>query len=657
VQNPEVETPLMELGLELLSRDELIELLEAQHEGGIRIDFSGKANARKLARRVRPRIVRTIKKYSAGGADDQARNLVIEGDNLQAMVTLFRERGQVDLILTDPPYNTGNDWRYNDRWEEDPNDPGLGEWVSPDDGARHTKWMRFMWPRLQMMKSMLKPGGVLAICIDFRELFHLGQMLDELFGERNRLGIINWQRTYSRTNDATHLATTTEYVLVYARDEEKAHTALLPRPDGNGSKANPDKDPEPWTDAPATGSNAKAHKSMVYGIQNPFSGEVLYPPSGSSWRLEQGRNLEYLKGWRCKYELRDINDAEIRAAVTGVSLTEVPDVQAIMLAEPLDTARLKARRVLDKGVWPRLFFLKNGQGRPRRKKYLKELQQGIVPTTFWADEDFDTPQEIGPVSWPHEISGHSQQGVDELTAIVGEGHEFKTVKPLKLFKRVIEVWCPPDGLVLDPFAGSGTAGHAVLGVNYESEESARRFILIEQGRPDRGDSYARSLTADRLARAVSGDWKNGKAVALGGGYRFVALDKKVDAGALLSMEREELADTIIASHFDAGRRRRDLLVNMPTGAGYKHLVARNVDGEGFFLIWSGPGGNTDFTEDVYEECAKEATRAGLEPRYHVYARLYLFQTSNVVFYQIPDRILMDFGLDLQGEPYYEDEHA
>ena len=113
--------------LENLSRDELIELLESRIESGIHIDFSGKANARKLYRRVRPRVVKTIKKYSVGSEADQARNLLIEGDNLQAMATLFRERGQVDLILTDPPYDTGNDWRYNDRWEEEPScaDAGL----------------------------------------------------------------------------------------------------------------------------------------------------------------------------------------------------------------------------------------------------------------------------------------------------------------------------------------------------------------------------------------------------------------------------------------------------------------------------------------------------------------------------------------------------
>lgn len=641
---------------ESLSREELLDLLEAQHEDGIRIGFAGKANARKLARQVRPRILRTIKKYSSGGPDEQSRNLLVEGDNLQAMVTLFRERGQVDLIVTDPPYNTGNDWRYNDRWEDNPNDRGLGDWVSADDGARHTKWMRFMWPRLQMMKSMLKPGGVLAICIDFRELFHLGQMLDELFGENNRLGIINWQRTYSRSNDATHLATTTEYVLAYARDEQKAHSALLPRSDGEAA-ANPDRDEEPWTDAPATGSNAKAHKGMVYGIQNPFTGEILYPPAGSAWRLGQDNNLEYLQGWGCQFGLRDIDDANVRAAVIGVRVDEVPDVKAIVLLEPPETAQAKAQLVLDEGVWPRLFFLGKGRGRPRRKKYLKELQRGIVPTTFWATEDFDTPEELGPVSWSHAISGHSQQGVDELTAIVGEGHGFKTVKPMKLIKRIVEIWCPPDGLVMDPFAGSGTTGHVVLAMNHELEAS-RRFILIEQGRPDRGDSYARSLTADRLTRVVSGNWHGQEAKSpLGGGFRFATLDKKVDAEALLSMEREELADTIIASHFDAGRHHRDVLVDMPENTSYKHLVARNADNEGYFLIWGGPRSNTDFTESVYEECAEEAILAGLEPRYHVYARLYLFQTSNVVFYQIPDRILMDFGLDLRGEPYFEDEAA
>ena len=167
--------------------DEL-ETLRSQTEEGIRITFSGKDVAKQIARKVQPRTSRRSTKLSVGPEEERSRNQVIEGENLQAMVTLYRERGHVDLILTDPPYNTGRDFRYNDKWEEDPNDPDLGELVGADEVGRHTKWMRFMWPRLKVMKDMLRPGGVLAICIDHREIFRLGSMLDELFEEDNRLG-------------------------------------------------------------------------------------------------------------------------------------------------------------------------------------------------------------------------------------------------------------------------------------------------------------------------------------------------------------------------------------------------------------------------------------------------------------------------------------
>ena len=239
-----------------LTRDELIEMLE-QPEQGVRITFSGKATSRQIARNVRPRVMRRLPKYSTGPAEVQAENRVIEGENLQGMVSLYRYRGQVDLVLTDPPYNTGNDFRYNERWDEDPNDPNLGEIVTADDRARHTKWMRFMWPRLQIMRSMLKPHGVLAICIDHRELFRLGSMLDEIFGEQNRIAIINWQKNYSPKNNVgerTHVSTATEYVLVYANNIEVAKTRLLDRTDRmNARYRNPDDDPRLWKGADLSG--------------------------------------------------------------------------------------------------------------------------------------------------------------------------------------------------------------------------------------------------------------------------------------------------------------------------------------------------------------------------------------------------------------------
>jgi adenine-specific DNA-methyltransferase len=640
--------------LQDLSRDELIELLEAIGEGGIHIDFSGKANARKLYRRVRPRVSRTLKKYSAGSEEDQAKNVVIEGDNLQAMATLFKDRGQVDLILADPPYNTGNDWRYNDRWEEDPNDPGLGEWVSADDGARHTKWMRFMWPRLQMMKLMLKPQGVLAICIDHRELFRLGQMLDELFGEENRLAIINWQKMYGAKNQDLGVSTTTEYVLVYARDEERAKTGKATRSEETASGyRNPDDDPRgPWAPSDSTLMGASSHPGQVYAIQNPHTGRLHYPQEGRCWRNERAKMKAAVEEWGIEYEDVDLDDG-LRPALV---IKDVKDPKDATRDDPvIKKARSIALERRAAGYWPRFFWRADrkqrpGEGELRYKTYEEEVKEGVVPTTFWAADDFELLS-VGPVSWAQEASGTSHTGQRELNAVLGRGHRFETVKPLMLFEKIISLWCPADGLVMDPFAGSGTTGHAVLALN--SIGATRRFILIEQGRPDRGDSYARSLMANRLQRVVTGKWATGDREPLGDGFRFTTLEKKIDADALLSMEREELVDTLIASYFDAASRSRDCLVSM-SDRRYKYLVAKNGENEGFFLVWNGNKGNTDFTEATYEACAKEAKAAGLEPRYHVYARLYRFQTSNVIFYQIPDRILMDFGLDLRGEPYHED---
>jgi adenine-specific DNA-methyltransferase len=639
-------------GLDDLSREELVSLIKAQREAGVRISFAGKATARRLARRVRPRTQRTLQKYSVGTPEEQSRNVVVEGDNLQALVTLYRERGQIDLIVTDPPYNTGNDFRYNDRWEDDPNDPGLGEFVREDDTGRHTKWMRFMWPRLQMMKSMLRPGGVLAICIDQRELFHLGQMLDELFEQKNRLAIINWEKSYSPRNDKGHVSAATEYVLVYAKDVDKVTTRLLPRTeDMNASYRSPDGDPRRWTSGDLSAGKGKTNQGMVYAIQSPFTGELIYPPADCCWRLAQRELKSALEGWGVEYRTKRLKDDKKRAELLSVPVDEIKPASALVIQGDIESARRAAQKVHETGPWPRVWFQKGGEGKPRLKRYLDDVKKGKVPLTWWADDDYDEPLELGSTSWAHEESGHSQTGVKELDAIVGETHGFATVKPLKLISKIVQIWCPPDGVVLDPFAGSGTTGHAVMALNALSG-SERRFVLIEQGRPETGDSYARTLTADRLRRVVEGDWANGKGTPLSGGFRFTTLDKKVDAAALLRLERDEMVDTVIASYFDASQRRGQGLVTI-TDESYRYLVARNADDEGFFLVWDGADANTDFDETVYEACADEAEAAGLRPIYHVYARFSLYQTSNVRFYQIPDRILADFGLDLRSEPFEE----
>jgi len=310
---------------------------------------------------------------------------------------------------------------------------------------------------------------------------------------------------------------------------------------------------------------------------------------------------------------------------------------------------------LQNGVWPGLHFGSAGQTGPQVKRYLKDVQQGKTPWTYWAKEDYEEPLNIGCTSWDHEQSGHSETGTKELTAIIGRGHGFDTVKPLKLLTQIIQLWCPPDGIVLDPFAGSGSTGHAVLALNQETGTD-RRFVLLEQGRSDTGDLFARTLTAERLKRVISGEWDNGKGLPLGGGFRFITLREKVDAEALLHMERQDMVDTVIASHFEATARKGLNLIHVKD-AGYKYLVARNTDDEGFFLLWSGADAMPVLDEDAYEEIADEAERAGLRPFYHVYACFNDYQTENVRFYQIPNQILHDFGVSEMSGAFYNEESA
>lgn len=196
------------MDLDQLSKDTLVKLLQQYQQSlldagqdGIVMNYTGRTAPWQIIRQVKPKLHRIIKKLSSGDENLQVGNEIWDGENLSTMVTLYKYRGQIDLILTDPPYNTGEDFRYNDKWDKDPNDPDLGDLVPKDDAFWHSKWLRFMTPRVWMMKEMLKPGGVIAICIDHRELFRLGMIMDEIFKEENRIGIINWQKAYSPKND------------------------------------------------------------------------------------------------------------------------------------------------------------------------------------------------------------------------------------------------------------------------------------------------------------------------------------------------------------------------------------------------------------------------------------------------------------------------
>jgi adenine-specific DNA-methyltransferase len=652
--------------LDLLDREDLLSMVKKMVSGGVVLSFHGKRTAQEIDKRVRPRCTRIIKQLCFGLPEEQTQNMIIEGENLQAMVTLYKYRGQVDLIITDPPYNTGQHFRYNDRWDTDPNDPDLGTLVSLEDGSRHTKWMKAMMPRLNLMKAMLKPGGVIAICIDENELFHLGMMMDEVFKEENRIAIVNWQKSYSPKNDTGGqrggVSSATEYVLVYAKDLEKARTQLLQRTGAMDSRyKNPDNDPNnDWKSGDASAPGAVTHPGMVYAIQSPFTGKIYYPPEARCWGFEKKQIKEWLEGWGSKYIEVDIQDSKKKALLlAGSSFDKATGIKT--LDSVLKKARLAAEKHLKGGSWPRLYFGLQGETGPQIKRYLNDVKKGRIALTYWADEDYDTPVVLGAQSWEYSESGHSQTGINELDAIIGKGHRFQTVKPLKLFKKIIHLWCPPQGLILDPYAGSGTTGHSVLELNKEVENTNRRFILIEQGQPDKGDKYARSLTQERIRRAITGERPGASgnlvqsAEPLGGGFEFRMLTKQIDAKTVLSMRKDELIDVVITSHWEANRRGTGLIRIEETG--YKYLVGKDYKNEGYFIIWNGGDAVQQLDAESYLVVVQEANKAGLKSPYHVYARYEDYQSKSVDFNKIPDKILAHLGLNANSDRFNENEEG
>lgn len=648
------------MDFEQLPRSALIRLLQ-EHEAasrdagkdGIVMSYTGRTAPWQIIRQVKPKLSQIVTEHSAGDESHQAQNELWDGENLSTMVTLYKHRGQVDLIVTDPPYNTGEDFRYNDKWDKDPNDPDLGDLVPKDDGSRHSKWLKFMTPRIWMMREMLKPGGVIAICIDHRELYRLGMLMDEIFKEDNRIGIINWQKSYSPRSANKGISTATEYVLVYAKDSDRARTRLTDRTDEMNDRyqSAADNDPNEWKSGDA--SAPEYRKTGTFAIQSPFTGKLYYPsgnPKSNHWRLESSEMKKLLESWGSAYVYRALDDKCEAKAIVLKGCKFDGNNPILDDSSALKKARDAAFERLESGAWPVLYFGLTGKTGPQLKRYLKDVKKGKVPMTYWADEDYEIPLEVGSQSWDHEESGHSQAGVGELDAVVGKGHDFKTVKPLRLIKKIIQIWCKSDGIVLDPFAGSGTTGHAVLELNKDSRAS-RRFILIEQGNTEKGDHYARTLTAERLKRVVTGDWASGKREPLQGGFRFIELKReRIDAEAVNALAREEMIDLLLTSYWDKNEKAKSYLRRLPAGS-HRHLFAVNPKDEGFFLIWDAPDQKSALNREAFKRIVEEAKMAKLATRYHIYASLAPYTGTGIDFYKIPDSVLEHIGFNPRSDAY------
>ena len=458
--------------------------------------------------------------YDENGRHDEdngSGNMIIHGDNLVALKSLLPQyEGRVKCIYIDPPYNTGNEgWVYNDNV----NDPRIRKWLGEvvgkegEDLSRHDKWLCMMYPRLKLLQKLLSEDGTIFISIDDTEYASLKAVCDEIFGLNCFISNISWQRTYSTRNDSKGIVNEVEHILCYSKQPDWQPKKLPRTAEMDSKYKNPDNDFALWRSDNPYAADAATHQGMVYAIQHPFTGKLLYPSNGSHWRYSQEEMLKSMLGW-CAYELRDINDTKKRAEICGIKEGEVRQgIKAIVLSKPLEESRRLAELVLKKGPWPRFFFSKNGEGGIARKTYLDKVG-GVPPTNFW----------------PYSETGHTDEAKKEMLAIFDGRATFDTPKPTRLIERILQIATDPDSIILDSFAGSGTTAHAVLNMN-KSDGGKRKFILVEMM------DYADSITAERVRRVIDGYGEGKKAVeGTGGNFSYYELGMPIFNGELLNEE-------------------------------------------------------------------------------------------------------------------------
>ena len=351
---------------------------------------------------------------------DNTENLYIEGDNLDVL-KLLRETylNRVKMIYIDPPYNTGHDFVYEDDFAEDAGDflrrdeqyDEQGNRLVPNidsNGRFHTDWLNMIYPRLRVARDLLTEDGAIFISIDDNEVDNLRKLCDEVFGESNFIGLISWEKRYTRNNDAKMFSTVIDYVVIY-RKSPALITLREPRTEKNNSSyGNPDNDPRGvWTSVSIVSQRTKEERpNLSYGIANPITGNTISHPS-NAWKY----SYEYYE------KLRDDN---------------------------------------------RFYWGQNGENSyPRLKRFLSEVDNGIVPTNLWNYKE----------------TGTIDDGTKEVEQLIGRA-VFTYPKPISLIKRLHNLISDKDSIVLDFFSGSATTAHAVMQLNAE-DGGNRKFIMVQ----------------------------------------------------------------------------------------------------------------------------------------------------------------------------------
>ncbi|WP_222851169.1 site-specific DNA-methyltransferase [Phytoactinopolyspora mesophila] len=392
-------------------------------------------------------------------------NLLITGDAMHALDALakipeYSEKylGKVKLVYIDPPFNTGQ------------------AFTNYEDNIEHSIWLTMLRDRLRQILPLLARDGSIWVHLDDVEVHRCRAVMDEELGPENFLAEVVWQKATSPRNDTTGISVSHDSLLVYRKTDQWSPNRMKRLASSNTSRyRSRDGDPVPWRDGDATAGKAATNHPMVYAIQHPVTGGLMYPTPGRCWGKAQSWFLDQMNEY-AKYELRDIGDEERRAVICGTTPNEVrAGVPAIMLAEPLADAAKSARARHEAGQWPDLVFLDLNKERLQRKKHLAD--EGRVPETLWFASDV----------------GGSLRGKNQIRDLFPDLHAFATPKPEELLQRVIHIATDPGDIVLDCYAGSGTTAAV-------AHKMGRRWVTSEL-LPATVGRY----TKPRLTRVVKGD--------------------------------------------------------------------------------------------------------------------------------------------------------
>jgi adenine-specific DNA-methyltransferase len=267
------------------------------------LEWIGKKAVVNHHRQVPYRMLKGVPELSVG--DPGSGNLLVQGDNLLALKALLPYyAGQVKCIYIDPPYNTGNEnWVYNDN----SNAPEIKKWLGKtvgheaEDLSRHDKWLCMMYPRLQLLHQMLREDGLIFINLDDTETAHLRLTMDEIFGRRNFLAAIAWEKRYTRSNNAKMFYSLKDTITVYRKSDAVSMLKEARTEKANSLYKNPDNDPRgAWMTSSYVNPATKAMRpNLVYPLKNPKTGRIVEHPT-HAWKYalsEHQRHAEERLLW------------------------------------------------------------------------------------------------------------------------------------------------------------------------------------------------------------------------------------------------------------------------------------------------------------------------------------------------------------------------